>query len=194
MRIWGIIFMETLRMKKLLLFLFIAPIVAWAQADLPKVVDDTLFTTYGYKAVVGMDVKLGTGTLPNGDFKFVSMQRGPFIAPGGPRRRPDPVEVGWSGRILHIKRFHKSGTEKTGYNYYLVMGAGTLFNYVCDIENAIASGEIVVPEEYRPRVAAQGGAAPSSVDQLKKLKDLLDAGAITQNEYDSAKKKILAKM
>lgn len=177
-------------MKKLLLCLLIAPCFASAQIDLPKIVEDTLFTTSGFKAVAGTDVKLGVGTLPNGDFKFVTVSRGPI---NDPRRRPEPVGINWNGHIMHIKKFHQDGSTKRGYTYYLVLGGGTLFTYLCDIENAIASGELVVPEEFRPRTA-QSGTAPNAVDQLKKLKDLLDAGAITQNEYDSAKKKILAKL
>lgn len=37
----------------------------------------------------------------------------------------------------------------------------------------------------------QGGGTPSLAEEIKKLKDLLDAGAITQAEYDAAKAKLL---
>jgi len=181
-------------MKKLLFCLLLAPCFASAQVDLPKIVDDTLFTSSGYRAVAGTDIKLGNGTLPNGDFKYVTTSRGPMIGPSDPRRRPEPAGISWAGHMFHIKRFHKDGNSKRGYTYFLVLGAGGLVNFLCDVENAIASGELVVPDEYRPKTAQAGVAPVSPVDQLKKLKDLLDAGAINQNEYDSAKKKILAKM
>lgn len=41
--------------------------------------------------------------------------------------------------------------------------------------------------------ATPASATTSLADELKKLKDLLDAGALTQEEYDAAKKKLLEK-
>lgn len=180
-------------MKKLLLCVLIFPFIARAQSDQPKVIDDTLFTTTGFKAVAGTDIKLGTGTLPNGDFKYITMSSLSIIAINDPSHRPDPVSRKMSGHLFHIKKFRKEGSKKRGYTYYLVLGGGNLVNYECDVENAIACGELVVPDEFRPKIA-QGLPASTPTDELKKLKGLLDAGAITQNEYDSAKKKILSKM
>lgn len=52
-----------------------------------------------------------------------------------------------------------------------------------------------VAKEPPPRQDAptnsSGSAAPSLADELKKLKDLLDSGAITQEEYQAAKAKLL---
>jgi hypothetical protein len=44
------------------------------------------------------------------------------------------------------------------------------------------------------RTMPQVIAAPTPLDELKKLKELLDLGAITQEEYEQKKKKILEKM
>lgn len=44
------------------------------------------------------------------------------------------------------------------------------------------------------RVAPAPAPAPSPLDELKKLKELLDMGAITKEEYEEAKKRILAKL
>jgi hypothetical protein len=50
----------------------------------------------------------------------------------------------------------------------------------------------VKPEPKAGDVAPSGGAAPASLaDELKKLKELLDAGAITPEEYQAAKEKLL---
>ncbi len=40
-------------------------------STLPKVVEDTLFSTSGYKIVIGQDLNIGTGATPDGDFKFI---------------------------------------------------------------------------------------------------------------------------
>ena len=52
------------------------------------------------------------------------------------------------------------------------------------------------PSKPAPKPGAteptSGGAAPASLaDEIKKLKELLDAGAISQDEYDAAKAKLL---
>jgi len=180
-------------MKKLLFLALALPFIAAAQTELPRVIDDTLFTTTGFKAVAGTDIKLGVGTLPNGEFKYITESSASVMASFDANYRPAPVGRKWNGHLFHIKKFRKEGTKKRGYTYYLILGGGNLVNYECDIENAIASGELVVPEEFRPK-AAQVVPATTPADELKKLKGLLDAGAINQNEYDSAKKKILAKM
>jgi len=48
----------------------------------------------------------------------------------------------------------------------------------------------------RERVSAlrAGPQRPSPLDELKKLKELLDMGAITEQEYEEAKKRILSKL
>ena len=46
-------------------------------------------------------------------------------------------------------------------------------------------------QEYASQVVAQGGSG-SAADQIKAAKDLLDSGAITQEEFDALKSKALA--
>ncbi|MBS1504672.1 MAG: SHOCT domain-containing protein, partial [Bacteroidetes bacterium] len=59
------------------------------------------------------------------------------------------------------------------------------------IEDAIASCEIVdcANNKGQTTIVQQ---SDDNLDKLKKLKALLDAGAITQAEYDSQKKKLLS--
>ena len=44
------------------------------------------------------------------------------------------------------------------------------------------------------RAAPQATAKPTPLEELKKLKELLDMGAITQEEYEEKKKRILEKV
>ncbi|HEY4291306.1 MAG TPA: SHOCT domain-containing protein [Puia sp.] len=181
-------------MKRLLILLLV-PMFSRAQSELPKVDNDTLLTTSGFKAIAGTDIKLGVGTLPSGDFKYISESSRSFAAlTRGPRYKPDPVGRKWNGHLFHIKKFRKEGTDERGYTWYVILGGGGPVNYECDIENAIATGEIIVPDAFKPKVAGSAAPAYSPSDELKKLKDLYDSGALTKGEYDSAKKKILAKM
>ena len=179
---------------KTILLLLLLPTLAYCQDDLPKIDNDTLITTCGYKIISGTDIKLGTGTLPNGDFKYIAISAGSFAAITNPAMRNEHVGRRYNGHLFHVKRFRKDGNKKRGYTYSLILGGGNLANYDCDIESAIASGEINVPDEFKPKTANATPIANSNADELKKLKDLYDSGALTKDEYDSAKKKVLAKM
>ncbi|MDE3124640.1 MAG: hypothetical protein KGK14_03930, partial [Bacteroidota bacterium] len=53
------------------LFLFVKSYSQNKYSTLPKLVGDTLFTTSGYKIVEKQDIKIGTGSMPDGDFKFI---------------------------------------------------------------------------------------------------------------------------
>jgi len=52
--------------------------------------------------------------------------------------------------------------------------------------------EAAIPEQPAPPVAEAAAPAADPYDQLMKLKQLLDAGALTQAEFDAEKQKILA--
>jgi hypothetical protein len=180
-------------MRKLLFLLFALPLVCYAQDELPRIIKDTLLTTSGYRMVAGTDVKLGTGTLPNGDFKYVAISSASWVNISDPSMSKMGISRRYNGHLVHVKKFRKDGNNKRGYVFYAVVGGGNIVNYDIDVESAIAAGELVVPNQFRPK-AANAAAQPSPADEIKKLKDLLEKGAISQNEYDSAKKKILDKM
>jgi hypothetical protein len=52
--------------------------------------------------------------------------------------------------------------------------------------------EAAVPEQVAPPVAEAAAATANTYGDLMKLKELLDAGALTQAEFDAEKQKILA--
>ena len=69
--------------------------------------------------------------------------------------------------------------------------------YEVDIDNAIAAGEVVIPEEFKQKdkvhqIEAKGTAV-SVADELLKLKKLLDDGILTKDEFEAERKKILQK-
>lgn len=85
------------------------------------------------------------------------------------------------------------GTKKTGFYIAVKIKVGQPSRYIIDIENALEAKEVVIPSEYVKKEPAKqtNGSNSSLADELKKLKDLFDAGAITKEEYDAAKKKLL---
>jgi hypothetical protein len=160
-----------------------------ADASLPKMVGDTLYTSCGYKITAGQDIKLGTGSNLNGDFKYISASNSPF--PHAPNARQVALHSSSNGHIAKVKKIKKEGSSKKGYVYRLALGTGDVINYECDIESAIAAGEIVVPDKYKSKAATSSTQPVSVADELTKLKKLYDDSVITKEEFEAQKKKLL---
>lgn len=167
--------------------------------NLPTISQDTLFTTIGFPIVEGMELKIGVGSTPDGDFKFIRRNSASAFAyysttgHQGLANQANALPRNASGLKYKVLRVEKRGNAKHGYVYYCILKTG-LVKYEVDVENAINVGEISIPDEYRRNktntVAVSNN--PSSVaDELKKLKALLDDGVITQDEFDTQKKKLL---
>jgi hypothetical protein len=83
-----------------------------------------------------------------------------------------------SGQETEIKKFQIGGTKRTGfYVSFRTKGLTGLSNYSIQFENAVASGE----------VKSYGMTSDEALAELKKYKDKLDLGLITQEEYDQKK-------
>jgi hypothetical protein len=89
---------------------------------------------------------------------------------------------------MKVAKLQKRGSEKKGFVYYVLLSG--FVRYEVDVENAIKFGEIVVPDEFKPKLETANQTL-SAADEIKKFKALLDSGAITQEEYDAKKKKLL---
>ncbi len=85
--------------------------------------------------------------------------------------------------IKKIKNFKVRGEEKVMF----LVGGGNITNYTLDIENAISACEIKDCNNKKPT----SNSMTSKYDELKKLKELLDSGVITQEEFEKEKEKIL---
>jgi hypothetical protein len=172
-------------------------------STLPRITKDTLFTTSGYKIAEKQEIKIGTGSTPDGDFKFIRRNIASLFAYNsttgyqGLANSANAFPRSQSGLKYKIKTVEKRGSKKHGYVYYAKIGSG-LINYEIDVENAIASGELVVPDEFKPKPKQQAVTVEvkqqmSIADEVTKLKKLLDDGVLTQEEYGAQKKKLLEK-
>ncbi|MBS1532155.1 MAG: SHOCT domain-containing protein [Bacteroidetes bacterium] len=133
----------------------------------------------------GDTIRLGLGSMPNGDFKYIQINQ---LLPGP----PDPRRSGalaarkdMSDNGYVIKKITNVEQMTGGKKVSITIKTGGL--PTCDIwiEDAIAACEV------QPCASQKGGAAVSVADELIKLKKLLDEGAITRAEYDAQKKKLL---
>lgn len=83
-----------------------------------------------------------------------------------------------SGTETEIKRIFVVGNKRSGYSVsFRTKGITGLSNYTIQFENALSTGE----------VKGFGLSSDDALAQLKKAKDKLDLGLITQEEYDKLK-------
>jgi hypothetical protein len=147
--------------------------------------DGTVFNA-GDTAILGM------GTGDQGMFKYVWQPGNSWLGTRG-----GYFTSIYNFKHIPIKELRSIGDKKSGYKTIAVVNVGGL-NSLIDIESAIAVGELVTPNSKKkldaknqPIIIQQSNT--STADELKKLKDLLDQGIITKEEFDAQKAKLLAK-
>jgi hypothetical protein len=119
---------------------------------------------------VGDRLKIGVPS-SNKSFAFISQGDG-LILP------ITNLTASSSGTETEIKRVYVVGTKRSGYSVILrTKGFTGLSNYSIQFENALSTGE----------VKGFGLSSDDALAQLKKAKDKLDLGLITQEDFDKLK-------
>lgn len=155
----------------------------------------------GFVIKVGEKVKLGRGTMPDGTFKYIRANAASLFSYSGPNANSansaNALMYSYNGLMGEVARIENRGNKRRGYVTYLILKLGLPARYEVDLDNAIQSGEIVIPDEFKPKekplqVEIKGGSF-SLADELIKLKKLLDDGILTKEEFEAQKKKLLDK-
>lgn len=160
-----------------------------AQTNVPRFENDTLYTTSGYKIYNGQILQLASGTAENGKFRFIKLQNG--------------------GENLDASRYERTSILVRKLSDYVISGLGNHYigisgtvtykdgskskinidiNFDRAIENfAGLPSEIIVPEEFKSK-------KPTGViDEIERLFKLYKDGALTKEEFETLKKKIIEK-
>ncbi len=193
-----------MKAKLLLLALIITTSVFGQENDkqVPRISGDTLITSCGYKIIKRQEIKIGTGSTPDGDFRFIRISSNSLFhnsasnsAFNGLTNQSNALPRDKSGLKFKIKSIENRGNKKHGDLFYAKIVLG-LTGYEIDVENAIASGEIAVPDEFKPKpktTVVEVKQQVSVADELIKLKKLYDDGVLTKDEYTTQKNKLLNK-
>jgi len=145
---------------------------------------DLAFTTKGkFNSYVASDrgvykigdrIKIGTPS-SNQTFEFIKCGDGIF----------SPITnlpATLSGSETEIKKIWVDGNKRSGYSvYFLTKGKNVLLNYTIQFENALSVGE----------VKGFGKTSNEALAELKRAKDKLDLGLITQKEFDGIKSELI---
>lgn len=183
-------------MKKLLLAFTLFIFGISLSQSLSKFENDTLTTSTGFKVYEGLDLKIGTGSMNDGDFKFIRTNASSLFNYSsttgyqGLANQANSFRRSNSGLTFKVKKVMPRGNKKNGYVYYVKIGSG-LINYEMDIENAIKSGEIIIPDDFMPKEKSQVQSSETKYDKLKKIKELKDAGVLSEEEFQKEKDKIM---
>jgi|ERR1700744_81016 len=139
---------------------------------------------------LGDTVHLGRGSSPSGTFLYLQMGGWGAIMSYSSNGGPNQFNIGrgYANTAVVIKKI-KSGKIKGIVKYWFVVGGGNITNYNLMIDDAIQACEVVPCQNPNQPVVIEH--ADDKFDKLKKLKALLDSGAINQEEYDIQKKKLL---
>lgn len=183
-------------MKKLvLIFTLLIFGISYSQTH-TKFENDTLTTSTGFKVYEGLDLKIGTGSMNDGDFKFIrtnaSSMFNYYSTTGyqGLANQANSFKRSNSGLTFKVRKIMPRGNKRNGFVYYAKIGNG-IMNYEVDLENAIKSAEIIVPDEFLPKEKSQNSNSETKYDKLKKIKELKDSGVLSDEEFQKEKDKIM---
>jgi hypothetical protein len=174
-------------MKKTVYLLLLIPSLCFSQIKAPKFEHDTLYSTCGYNLYKGQQVHILNGSAKK-KFRFLR-------------------SIDYSGYLndlrLTITDIKNYSVSSLGNGYITFVGSVTFkdgskgrIKLKMNFERAMRPfadfpSEIEVPEQYRAALGEASSGKTSVADEIRKLKELLDEGAITREEFDTQKKKLL---
>ena len=99
------------------------------------------------------------------------------------------------GKTVHIPLNQITAINRSSFNGVSITSIGNVSNFHC-IENReevmkAISYLLANPQQSSTQPAQSASANDSEAEQLKRLKDLLDSGVLTQEEFDAKKKQVL---
>jgi len=146
-------------------------------------------TISGWTIHKGDTIQIGNGTMPDKKFAFIYQCPKGFSTLTNDLGRTSRLLSYFAYRKLVVKKLQVWGDRVMGFSVMAMLRLGPMGNYSIEIDNAINSGELIVPPAYHVLVENKQTVDPP--DELMKWEKLLNADAINQHEYDSVKSRLL---
>lgn len=160
------------------------------------VVADTLFLVDGHRFVKGEKLRLGYGSNPRKDFQFIKISPNNWLMYAGGDIYEVCLGSVYANTEMQMKGFKLWGNKKLGKKWYIIIGGGDIVNYSCEIKEAIDFNEIrseIITAKGKLNNDANSKGGISIADEIRKMKQLLDDGILSQEEFDAQKAKLLEK-
>jgi len=201
-------------MKKLFVAILFCPLISAAQNNQPGFINDTLTTSGGYKIYKGQTLSLATGTAAAGYFNFIkfhqsmaknntyTLQNSSILVKSLKAYKysgPDNNSIRVTGTLTY-KDGRQEETdivlnfERATEDYD---GQASELNIAGAFKRKPGQAAIKAETNKPAAVEPQKQNAPGDLrkllvaDEIKKLFDLYKAGALTKEEYEAQKKKLL---
>lgn len=172
-------------MKTVLVACLLAPCFAAQAQQTPGKSIPEYTTKRGTAIHVGDTLLFGMGQRENGSYKYAEIPPNILITSGM------SLPASYVNKKVIVQAI-KEQTAKNGLNkQVLIVFKAGVYNARLDSDAAEENGELLTKNS--PKKPSSVGVGASVADELLKLKNLLDSGAITQAEFDTQKAKILAK-
>ncbi len=201
-------------MKSIIFLAFFCPLLSVAQTTLPRFDNDTLYTSGGYPIYKGQTLQLANGTSAAGYFRFIKFHT-------NMARTDTYILQNSSIEVDKLKAYKYSSPDNNSIRISGTAtykdGKKADVDFIMNFERVIEAidglaAELTVPEEFRTKrqtvVATAVKKQPATsetkkqavpdefkkllvADEIKKLFDLYKAGALTLDEYEARKKKLL---
>jgi hypothetical protein len=201
-------------MKRLLFTLLLCPLLSAAQNNLPRFEKDTLTTSGGYQIYKGQVLQLASGTSAAGYFKYIKFH--PSLAKNNTYSLQNSRLL-----VNRLRNYKNAGGDDISIRIQGTVtyadGKKEETDIIMEFEKAITAmggkpAELTVPEAFKTSLPQavitetkkQPAAAETKkekaagninnllvADEIKKLFDLYQAGALTKEEFEKQKKKLL---
>lgn len=177
-------------MKNLVLIFLFCPLISTAQKTVPRFENDTVYTTSGYKIYKGQVLQLATGTAEDGKkFQFIKLENGGIHL----------LSSIYKNTSITVKKLYDYKITGLGNRYIGIYGTMTYrdgskgkigidINFDKAIENFEGlPSELIVPEEFKNRKKVE------PISEIERLFKLYKEGALTKEEFEALKKKVIEK-
>lgn len=189
-------------MKSIILSLLFLPLSVLSQKSfetkkeaLTAIRNGSYTSSVGWIISNGDMIQLSRGSMPDKTFAFIFQIPNVFDYNSNVQFDKIKLPHRFNGRKAQVKEVLVLGNKRSGFYMAAKIMVGEVNRYVLDSENALYAKELLIPDQYASKLPSEESRPPSSPasigDELKKLKELFDSGAITQEEYTAAKKKFI---
>lgn len=173
-------------MRRVLLILLLASLSVSSQKRKKKEKLEEYTASNGVTYRPGDEIKLAVGSGNNGSFVYVNDRVRSGNSFNSDSQLLGPNSSGKKLKLVAILDIQKKNKE----GIYFFLNNSWKKPYDMDIENAIANCEIKPCTRQSGQVVVQEK-EDDKYDKLAKLKKLLDEGVLSQEEFESEKKKLL---
>ena len=167
-----------------------SPLISKAQESVPRFENDTLYTSSGYKIYKGQVLQLANGTAEGGKkFQFIKLENGGIHL----------LNNTYKNTSILVKKLYDYKITGLGNRYIGITGTitykdGSKNKIGIDInfDRAISNfdglpSELIVPEEFKNK-------KPTAVlSEIERLFKLYQEGALSREEYELLKKRVIEK-